>query len=175
MHRKRVTCELHDSYLRLMTIKHSISKIQWAIVWALNYYMFELSWVPKQLPGEFKTETRCGRESHTRPRGPSGTPIEWTPASGEQERHNVTVITVGSKYCSYIRSSAPSHMQTLEQPFRTLAIKWEVNILLKKSSCVFLHASVLLLCRCDAVDDYITLFLRMTTMFLVLRGLAPSK
>ena len=27
-HRKRVTSELHDSYFRLMTIKHSISKIQ---------------------------------------------------------------------------------------------------------------------------------------------------
>ena len=26
MHRKRVTPELHDSYFRLMTIKHSISK-----------------------------------------------------------------------------------------------------------------------------------------------------
>ena len=30
MHRKRVTPELHDSYFRLMTIKHSISKIEWA-------------------------------------------------------------------------------------------------------------------------------------------------
>ena len=29
MHRKRVTAELHDSYFRLMTIKHSISKIEW--------------------------------------------------------------------------------------------------------------------------------------------------
>ena len=45
----------HDSYFRLMTIKHSISKIQWAIVWALNYYIIELSWVPKQLPVEFQT------------------------------------------------------------------------------------------------------------------------
>ena len=26
-----------------MTIKHSISKIQWAIVWALNYYLTQLS------------------------------------------------------------------------------------------------------------------------------------
>ena len=26
MHRKRVTCELHDSYFRLMTIKHAIPK-----------------------------------------------------------------------------------------------------------------------------------------------------
>ena len=31
MHRKRVTCELHDSYFRLMTIKHPIPKIEWAI------------------------------------------------------------------------------------------------------------------------------------------------
>ena len=46
MHQKRVTSELHDSYFRLMTIKHSISKIQWAIVWALNYYLTQLSSSP---------------------------------------------------------------------------------------------------------------------------------
>ena len=60
-----------------MTIKHSISKIQWAIVWALNYYIIELSWVPKQFLADFQTvETRCGREGHTRPRGSSETPDE---------------------------------------------------------------------------------------------------
>ena len=30
MRRKRVTSELHDSYFRWMTIKHSISKIEWS-------------------------------------------------------------------------------------------------------------------------------------------------
>ena len=30
-----------------MTIKHSISKIQWAIVWALNYYLTQLSLGPR--------------------------------------------------------------------------------------------------------------------------------
>ena len=39
MHRKSVTSELHDSYFRLMTIKHSISKIEWA----LNDYIIQLS------------------------------------------------------------------------------------------------------------------------------------
>ena len=34
-----MTSELHDSYFRLMTIKHEISKIEWAIEWALNYYI----------------------------------------------------------------------------------------------------------------------------------------
>ena len=47
MHRKRVTSELHDSYFRLMTIKHSISKIQWEIVWALSYYLTQLSLGPR--------------------------------------------------------------------------------------------------------------------------------
>ena len=37
MHWKRVTCELHDSYFYLMTIKHSISNIEWA----LNYYIMQ--------------------------------------------------------------------------------------------------------------------------------------
>ena len=55
-------------------------------------------------------------------------PMEWTPRPlvehlREQERHNVTVITVGSKYEVYVRSLASSHMQTLKQPFQTLAIK----------------------------------------------------
>ena len=39
MHRKRVASELHDSYFHLMTIKNSISKIEWAS----NDYITELS------------------------------------------------------------------------------------------------------------------------------------
>ena len=38
MHWKRVTSELHDSYFHLMMIKHSISKIEWA----LNDYIIQL-------------------------------------------------------------------------------------------------------------------------------------
>ena len=38
-----MTSEQHDSYFRLMTIKHAISKIEWAIEWALNYYITQLS------------------------------------------------------------------------------------------------------------------------------------
>ena len=43
IHRKRVTSELHNSYFLLMTIKHSISKIQRA----LNYYLTLLSSSPR--------------------------------------------------------------------------------------------------------------------------------
>ena len=73
--------------------------------------------------------------------------MEWTPASGEQKRHNVAVITVGSRYYSlYSISSILSHA-TLEQPFRTLSNKvrgcWRS---LPASS--FMHLS-LSLCRCQ--------------------------
>ena len=103
-------------------------------------------------------------------------PMEWTPRPlvehlREQERHNVTVITVGSKYEVYVRSPAPSHMQTLRNPFQTLQIKWEVNIIAKKSSCVFplassflrLHSCVFLhaslsLCRCELFYIYMCIY-----------------
>ena len=58
MHQKRVTCELHDSYSRLMTIKHSISKIEWAIELTLNYYIMQsrrkssASWIAVELESE---------------------------------------------------------------------------------------------------------------------------
>ena len=82
--------------------------------------------------------------------------MEWTPRPlvehlREQERHNVTVITVGSKYEVYVRSPASSHMQPFNNPFETLAIKWEVNIFEKKSSCVFIlrfPSCVLYSCVC---------------------------
>ena len=106
MHRKRVTSELHDSYFRLLTIKHSISKIQWAIVWALNYYIIELSWVPKQLPADFQTvKTRCGREGHTRPR------IRRTRKT-QRDGHNS-----GVKIWSLCSVSSTLSHANLEQPF----------------------------------------------------------
>ena len=71
MHWKRVTCELHDSYFRLMTIKHAIPKMEWAIEWALNYYITQ-----SRQKLELELETRCGRESHTRPKGPL---MSWGP------------------------------------------------------------------------------------------------
>ena len=36
MHRKRVISELHDSYFRLMMIKHAIPKIEWVIEWTIE-------------------------------------------------------------------------------------------------------------------------------------------
>ena len=149
MHWKRVTSELHDSYFRLMTIKHAIPKIEWAIEWALNYYITR----SRQKVRQLEIETRCGRESHTRLMGPLGPlmswgpekllircskeshhPAEWASGWAALENEKDTTLTVkewGSKCCSYVRSPAPSHTQTLSNPFQTFKIK-ERYILLKE-------------------------------------------
>ena len=130
IHRKRVTCELHDSYFRLMTIKHAISKIEWTIEWALNYYIAQTRQKSRQLEFEFQLEARCGRETHTRPKGlealmnwgpekllircskGSQHPAEWTPEPPVEHQENekdttLMAIRVGVKiyqFCSVSRS-----------------------------------------------------------------------
>ena len=74
MHRKRVTSELQDSYFCLMTIKHAIPKIEWAIEWATEL-LYNSGRTGSQRIGEDELETRCGWENHTRPKGPSGLPM----------------------------------------------------------------------------------------------------
>ena len=99
-------------------------------------------------------ETRCGREGHTRARvlgsHDGGDPNIRRTRKTQRDGHNN-----GVKIWSLCSVSITLSHANLEQPFRTLAIKWEVNIFLKKSSCVFLPSCVfplasLLLCRCDA-------------------------
>ena len=87
------------------------------------------------------------REGLTRPRGPSESP-DGVDLNIRRKRHNVTVITVGSKYEVYVRSPASSHMQPFNNPFEPLQIKWEVNMLLKKSSCVLSSCVCRLSCVC---------------------------
>ena len=126
----RETSELHDNYFRLMMIKHSISKIEWAS----NDYITQLS-STSQLSSSSSSsgvEWRCGRESHTRPKGlgalmnwgpekmlircskESQHPAEWTPASGEQERHNVDGHNNGVKILQLCSISSYLSHATLE-------------------------------------------------------------
>ena len=122
MHRKRVTSELHDIYFRLMTIKHSISKIQWAIVWALNYYLTQLSSGSQSSCQQTsrELETRCGREGHTRPRGPSENPDGVDP-NIRRTRHNVTVISSGGQNMKFMFGlQHPLTCKPLNNPFEPL-------------------------------------------------------
>ena len=69
MHRKRVTCELHDSYFRLMTIKHAIPKI---LSGRLNYYITR--W--RQEVSEFGDQTRWCQDVVEK----APTQQDWPPA-----------------------------------------------------------------------------------------------
>ena len=167
MHRKRVTCELHDSYFRLMTITHAISKIEWA----LNHYITQLSFSPSGVAsgvaaswrwdvvgkatsgrrglwalifwGLEKMLIRCCKESHH----PAEWPLGLRLSIWERERHNADGHKFGVKIFQICLVSSSLSHANLEQPFRTLAIKWEVYILLKKSSCAFIIACICL-CHC---------------------------
>ena len=70
MHRKRVTRELHDSYFRLMTIKHAIPKTEWVIKLLYNSVKTGSQWVGDQR----SRRQNVVRKATTRQNGPSGPP-----------------------------------------------------------------------------------------------------
>ena len=75
MHRKRVTSELHDSYFRLMTIKHSISKNEWAS----NDYITQLSSLPVELKIGRSWRRVVVRKATPDRRGPREALMNWGP------------------------------------------------------------------------------------------------
>ena len=114
-------------------------------MWALNYYITQLSLGCQSSCQQTsrELETRCGRESHTRPKGPSESSDGVDPNIRRTRKTQRDGHNSGVKIWSLCSVSSILSHATLKQPFRTLAIKWEVNMLLKKSSCVFiLPASV---------------------------------
>ena len=145
MHRKRVTSELHDSYFRLMTIKHSISKIQWAIVWALNYYLTQLSSGCQSScqQNSRQLKTRCGREGHTRPRDPQKSPDGVDPNIRRTRKTHRDGHNSGVKIWSLCSvSSTLSHANlstTLSNPWNKLRGIYVVKEVLLAS---FIHASL---------------------------------
>ena len=97
----------------------------------------------------------------------------WAAMENEKDT-TLTAITLGSKYFSYVQSPAPSHTQTLSNPFRNLTNKVRGKIFYKE---VFLRLSVCVVYYCvfiivrlsiivslwccmmlhDTVNDYIIL------------------
>ena len=86
-------------------------------------------------------ETRCGRESHTRPRGASELPDGVDPNIRRTRKTQRDGHNSGVKIWSLCSVSSILSHANFERPFRTLAIKWEVNIckevFLRLPSCVF--------------------------------------
>ena len=120
MHLKRMTSELHDSYFRLMTIKHSISKIEWAS----NDYITQLSSTSQLEIGRSYRRDVVGKATSgrrgiwalmswgpkkmlIRGRKESHHPAEWPldlrlSSPGEQERQNITAISLRVKILEFL-------------------------------------------------------------------------
>ena len=151
IHRKRVTSELHDSYFRLMTIKHAIPKIEWAIELLYNSVETGSQWVVdqrgrRQNVGEKATTQQkesSGLSLEIRPVGEKM--LEWEhfperlgpqdPGWAAQGNENDTQRCPEGLVRS-IRCSLCSVHNSLSHA--TFQIKWEVYFLMK-SSLVFIH------------------------------------
>ena len=105
MHRKRVTCELHDSYFHLMTIKHAIPKI---LSGRLNYYITR--W--RQEVSQFGDQTRWWQDAVEKARIQQSGPLGLRLSSpGERERY--TAMSRGAGEVNMLQSLSslqlPSH------------------------------------------------------------------
>ena len=96
MHRKRVTCELHDSYFRSMTIKHAILKIEWAI---------ELLYNLVKTGSQSVLETRSWRKDvveKASTQQKAGPPDLRLSNPEERERHNADGYKSGGQYVAVL-------------------------------------------------------------------------
>ena len=126
MHQKRVTCELHDSYFRLMTIKHAIPRTV-EVTHPDGQLWGDIEWVIELLYNSVKTESQlvletswwedAGMRTCPREAGPPGPRLS---SPGEWEQHTAMSGGAGEvnmlQFCSV--SNSLSHI--------TLSIKWEV-------------------------------------------------
>ena len=133
MHRKRVTCELHDSYFCLMTIKYAIpgtaevthpdgqlwGDIEWAIELLYNSVK-----TGSQLVGDQMSWCEDAVERTAPSRGGPRAPGWAAQENGKKIR--LWPIEWGLICCSSVRSPTLSHSKTLSNPFELFQIKWEI-------------------------------------------------
>ena len=146
MHRKRVTSELHDSYFRLMTIKHAIPKIEWAIEWAIEQLYKSVRQEVRRGKGEFGD--KCGRESQQKAEPPDlRSSIRRTRTTHGYVRRG----WFGQYVAVFVRFPTPSHTQTLQ-------IKWEVYFFKEGFARLFIYCVVIILNvrRCICMWEYNT-------------------
>ena len=113
MPRKRVTCELHDSYFCSMTTKYAIPKIEGGVELLYNsvHRKFNEFGDQKRWRNDAVEKTAPSRELGPRASG-------W--ATQENWKETLMANRMGkSIYCSSVRSPTPSHTQTFQ-------IKWGV-------------------------------------------------
>ena len=154
MHRKRVTCELHDSYFCLMTIKHAIPKtaevthsdgqlwgdIEWAIELLYNLVKTgsQLVWRSDPLV------TICDRESQH--------PVEWAPGPPvEQHQENGKETLMAIRVEINMLQSLFGLQLPLTQPFQ---IKWEVYFFKEVFACLYYCVNMYSACICVYMHIY---------------------
>ena len=149
MHRKRVTCELHDSYFRSMIIQHAIPRTA-EVTYSDDQLWGDTEWAIELLYDSVKTgsqffldQTRWCQDmvekaSSQQKDEPPGL---WLSSLGEQERHNTDGHKSGGQYIAVLFG--------LQLPLThtTLSIKWEVYF---SKNCVTRLVFIIIVSLCSA-------------------------
>ena len=135
-------------------------------MWALNYYLTQLSLgcQSSYQQNSRQLETRCGRENHTRPRGPSESPDGVDPnirrtRKTQRDGHNSGVkIWFLCSVSSTLSYANP--WTTLSNPCNKLRGEYfSKKVFLRLPSCVFIMRRLFMrlslsLCRCELFYIY---------------------
>ena len=108
MHQKRVTCELHNSYFRLMTIKHAIPKTG-EVTHSDGQFLGDIEWAIELLYNSVKTGSHlvwkrdAVEKASTQQKGP------WEPTVNEFGDRRVWTQDVVEKSSTQQRAGSPGH------------------------------------------------------------------
>ena len=155
MHRKRVTCELHDSYLRLMTIKHVISGTAEVThsddqLWGDNECAIELLYNSVRTGSHWvwrsdEWQTRYGRENCTYRRGPPDLRLS---SPGEWERH--TAMSGGAGEVNMLQSLFSLQLPLTHNPFSKVRGIFFKEVFARLYYCVNMYSA----CICVYMHIY---------------------
>ena len=103
---------MHDSYFHLMTIKHAIPKIEWAIEWAIELLYNSVKTGSQWVGDQTRWWQDAVEKARTQQSGPLGLRLSST---GERERHNADGHKSGGQYIAvFVQSPTPSYTQNLQ-------------------------------------------------------------
>ena len=124
--------------------------------------------VPEQLPADFQTvETRCGREDHTRPRGPSestdGVDLNIRRTIKTQRDGHNSGVKIWSLCSVFSTLSHANPWTTLSSPCNKVRGKYVVKeVFVRLPSCVLpsgvFPLASLSLCRCELFYIYMCMY-----------------
>ena len=160
MHRKRVTCELHDSYFRLMTIKHAIPRtaevthpdgqswgdIEWAIELLYNSVKTGSQWVWRPVSLETRWWQEAVEKARTQQSGPPMPQVEQHQENGKETLMAIRVGVNMLQFCSVPNSLSHTNLSNKMRGIFFKEVFARLYSLRQYVFCMYMYIYAYLLC-----------------------------